>query len=268
MKAFDLDRVGGRRFLDALLGEVLGAGQDALRLFSAGAAARATRKPDRSPVTEADVAVERRLREFLARACPDAAFLGEESAPGEWSTTHAGLRFIVDPIDGTRAFMRGLDSWGILVGLEDDGDPVLGVVCLPARERLLVGVRGQGAYANGAPIRVSRVDKLADAAIAHGQLAQFAEHDCLPLLPLLATETYTQRGISDAYAHTLVLEGLLDAMVDPGVKPWDLCAIVPILEEAGGRFTDFQGARTVHGGAGIASNGLVHDELLELVSGA
>lgn len=267
MKAFDLDRLGGRRFLDALLGEVLAAGEEARRLFSAGAAARARRKPDRSPVTEADVAVERRLHDFLERACPDAAFLGEESAPGEWSATHAGLRFIVDPIDGTRAFMRGLDSWGILIGLEDDGDPVLGIVNLPAREQLFVGVRGAGAYKNGAPIRVSQVDVLADAAIAHGQLAQFAEQGVLPLLPRLATDTYTQRGISDAYAHTLVLDGTLDAMIDPGVKPWDLCAVVPILEEAGGRFSDFFGARTVHGGCGLASNGLVHGELLELVRG-
>lgn len=263
---FDLDRVGGRRFLDALVSEVLAAGEEASRLFAAGAGSRARKKPDRSPVTEADEAVERRLRDFLARSCPAAAFLGEETgaSPHEGS----GLRFIVDPIDGTRAFVRGLPTWAILVGLEAAGSPVLGVALLPALAELYVGFLGGGAYRNGRPLHVSAMEKVADAAIAHGALSQFVEAARVGLLESLADWTYTQRGVADFYGHTLVMDGRCDAMIDPGVQPWDLCAVAPLIHEAGGRFSDFDGTMTIYGGGAIASNGIVHDELLGLIRGA
>jgi histidinol-phosphatase len=268
MKPFDLDRVGGRRFLDALCDEVLAAGRQALALFAAGAASRARQKPDRSPVTEADEAVEVRLRGFLARERPDAAFLGEETGASPVTADGgAKMRFIVDPIDGTRAFLRGLDSWSILVGLEVEGEPVLGVALLPARDELYWGFLGGGAYKNGRPLRVSAVDRVEESAIGHGALAQFAEAGMVPSLERLARGTYTQRGTADFYGHTLVLDGRLDAMVDPALKPWDLCAVVPLVEEAGGRYSDFAGARTIYGGGCLASNGQVHDGMLTLIRG-
>src|SRR5690606_3582525 len=124
MTAFDLDRIGGRRALHTLVDEVLGAGEDALRLYRSGAADRVVRKPDRSPVTEADRLVEARLRRHFDRWRPKVGFVGEESGTRD---ARATMRWIVDPIDGTRAFLRGLPTWSILVGLEDEYGPALGI---------------------------------------------------------------------------------------------------------------------------------------------
>lgn len=263
--AFELDRLGGRRSLDALLDEVLAAGEDALAAFRAGAASRAQTKPDRSPVTEADQAVERRLRAFFAKRCPAAGFLGEES--GQGGDGAQALRFIVDPIDGTRAFLRGLATWSILVGVEADGEPALGIAYFPVSGDLYWGARGHGAYGNGRPLRVSRVASLDAALVCHGALQQFTEAGCAELLPRLADGTYTQRGFSDFDGYRHVLEGRSDAMVDPAIKPWDVIAAAVLVREAGGTFTSMTGEPTIHGGSGLASNGLVHDALLALLRG-
>jgi histidinol phosphatase-like enzyme (inositol monophosphatase family) len=259
---FDLDQIGGPRALGALVSEILAAGEEALALFRSGAGDRAERKGDDSPVTEADKRVEQRLRAFLAARFPTCGFLGEES--GESAGAQATSRFIVDPIDGTRAFMRGLDTWSILVGLEHEGTPVLGVAYLPAAEELFVGVVGEGATHDGRPVQLSRVAKLADALVAHGALAQFAGDAGLEMLRRLARASYTQRGPADFGGYRALLLGQADAVVDPGLAPWDMCAPAAIVRAAGGRFTSLRGEPTIYGGGAIASNGLVHDELVAL----
>lgn len=260
MAAFDLDRIGGRRALDALIDVVVDAGDEARRMFERGQAHVET-KPDRTPVTLADKMIEDRVRGFLAKAHPSAGFLGEETGA---SGPSSALRFVLDPIDGTRAFVRGLDTWSVLLGLEADGVPALGIAYLPAARDLFVGVIGGGAYDAGRPCRVSRVARLADATITHGVVAQFTENDLGALLPKLAAAT-SCRGLSDFDGYRQLLRGRVDAMIDPGVKPWDLCAAAVLVREAGGRMTSLAGEETIAGGSGLASNGLVHEELVSLL---
>lgn len=260
--SFDLDRIGGRPALDRLVDVVVEAGDEARRMFERGQA-RVETKPDRTPVTLADKMVEDRIRAFLAEAHPSAGFLGEETGA---SGPTGAMRFVLDPIDGTRAFVRGLDTWSVLLGLEAEGVPSIGVAYLPAARDLFVGVRGHGAYDNGRACRVSRVTMLADATITHGVVAQFTDNGLGALLPRLAEKAST-RGLSDFDGYRQLLRGKVDAMVDPGVKPWDLCAPAVLVREAGGWLTSLAGEETIHGGSGVATNGLVHAELLALLAG-
>lgn len=259
--AFDLDRIGGLSALHDLTREVLACGELALRLFHDGAAARLEKKGDASPVTEADRAVEAHLRAYLTRRYPTAAFLGEESGASEG----AEMRWIVDPVDGTRAFVRGLPTWSVLLGLEFDDVPVLGIALLPVTEELFVGWLGGGATMNGRPLRVSSVGTLADAAIGHGALSQFSAAGRLEALPRLATKTYTQRGFCDFANYRELLLGKLDAVVDPDVQPYDCAPAAVLVREAGGAYSDLTGAETIHGDGFVASNGKVHDEVIGLL---
>lgn len=266
MTAFDLDRIGGPRALSDLTREVLAAGELALRLYRGGAADRAERKPDRSPVTEADRAVEEHLLRYLRGRYPEAAFLGEET--GGAGPQGAGLRWVVDPIDGTRAFVRGIPTWSVLVTLEADGEPVVGIAYLPADDDLFVGVAGGGAQRQGRPLRVSSVAALEDAAVSHGAVAQFTDHGLGSMLTALGSGVDTQRGFADFDGYRQLLLGRVDAMIDPGVAAWDIGPAAVLVREAGGRLTSIAGEETIHGGSAVASNGLVHDALLALLADA
>lgn len=261
---FDLRRIGGQPALHELLNTILDAGELALgmqkAIFKDTNAIR--RKGDASPVTEADEAVKRSLEAHLRRQTPKAAFLGEEEGKQEDA---AELRWIVDPIDGTRAFIRGMDTWSVLVGLEADDEPVLGIAYMPAAGDLFVAARGHGATGNGRPLRLSSVDTLSKAAITHGALSQFAAGGVLGLLPKLEAATDTQRGFADFDGYRRLLFGQVDAMIDPSLEAWDMCAPAVLVREAGGRFTDFAGVETIHGSGAIASNGLIHDELIACI---
>lgn len=263
---WDLDRIGGWRALQALSDAVLAAGEAALQWFRAHPDGAASTKVDRSPVTEADRQVEARLREFCLRRFPDVAVVGEED--GESGTPGATRRFIIDPIDGTRAFVRGLPTWSVLVGLEDAGVPVLGIAYLPAAGELYVAVQGLGATGNGRPLRVSSIDKLEASLICHGSLQQFNDTGWNAALPALAQRSYTQRGFADFDGYRQVLWGRAEAMIDPGVKPWDICAAAVLVREAGGTLSSMSGSATIYEGSCVASNGLVHDELVALLAAA
>ncbi|MCB9658861.1 MAG: histidinol phosphatase [Sandaracinaceae bacterium] len=262
MDAFDLDRIGGHAALLALTDELLACGELALTLYSGGAAARTQRKPDRSPVTEADQLVEERLLRFLRKRYPDASVWGEETGAAEGTN---GLRFLVDPIDGTRAFVRGLPTWSVLLGLEADGEPVLGMALMPASGDLFVGAKGHGATMNGRPLRVSQVASLDDAVVSHGGLDQFRAAQRLDLPATLGERVYTCRGFADFDGYRQLLLGRVDAMVDLDIKPYDVCPAAVLVREAGGRFTSFAGHDSIHEPNTVASNGRVHDELLSLV---
>ncbi|MCA9535149.1 MAG: hypothetical protein KC593_15765 [Myxococcales bacterium] len=263
MDAFDLDRIGGHKGLAALTDELLACGELALRLYSGGAAARTQRKPDRSPVTEADQLVEQRLMGFLRKHYPDASFWGEETGSEDLGSN--GLRFLVDPIDGTRAFVRGLPTWSVLLGLEADGEPVLGMALMPANGDLFVGATGHGATMNGRPLRVSQVGSLDDAVVSHGGLDQFRAAQRTDLPAKMSERIYTCRGFADFDGYRQLLLGRVDAMIDLDIKPYDVCPAAVLVREAGGRFTGFSGRDSIHEANTVASNGLVHDALLELV---
>jgi histidinol-phosphatase len=207
-------------------------------------------KPDLTPVTEADRSVETELRRLLADARPDDAVLGEEEGPrgaGE-------RRWIVDPIDGTRNYARGVPVWATLIALEEAGSVRLGVVSAPALGRRWHAERGEGAFAWDERVGVSSVSRMEDAVVSFGHGAA---------APDLARRAWHARGFGDFWAHMLVAEGAVDGAIDAtGVAEWDLAAVQVIVEEAGGRFTDFAGDARIDGGSGVSSNGLLHGELL------
>jgi histidinol phosphatase-like enzyme (inositol monophosphatase family) len=217
------------------------------------------KKPDRSPVTIADREAEAIIRDHVRAAHPDAGFLGEETGTHEGST---GIRFIVDPIDGTRAFVRGWPTWSVLMGVEADGVPVVGIAYMPAAGDFFVAVKGGGATHNGRTVRVSKVAPLADTTVTHGGLQQFTMAGIGEALLRLSDACDIARGCPDFDGYRQILLGRSDAMVDPGVQPYDICAPAVLIREAGGRFTSFRGEETIYGGGAIASNGLIHDELV------
>jgi histidinol-phosphatase len=228
---------------------------DAVSLPSFRSGLEVETKADRTPVTEADRAVERELRELLSRERPGDAILGEE----EGGAGSGGRRWIVDPIDGTRNYARGIPVWGTLVALEEDAEIRAGVVSAPALGRRWWAERGGGAFANGDPLRVSTVSTIEEAVLS------FAYEDDVPAI---ARRAWHVRGLGDFWAHVLVAEGAVDAAVDArGVNEWDLAALVVIVEEAGGRFSDFDGNARIDTRSGMSSNGLLHDELLAALGG-
>ena len=210
-------------------------------------------KPDQTPVTEADRAVETELRTILGIERRRDAILGEE----EGQTGSSARRWIVDPIDGTRNYLRGVPVWATLIALEDHGQVTVGVVSAPALHRRWWAERGAAAHANGDVVRVSRVARPEDAVLT------FALEQSLPRL---AGRAWHARGYGDFWSHMLVAEGAVDGAIDAiGVSVWDLAAVQVIVEEAGGTFTDFAGEHRIDGNSAISSNGLLHADLLEAV---
>jgi len=202
---------------------------------------RVKTKPDLTPVTDADRATERLLRERIARDRPGESVLGEEEGDDGGPT-----RWIVDPIDGTRNFSRGIPVWATLIALEREGRIVCGVVSAPALGRRWWAARGEGAFADGSPIGVSTIAELRDASVSctHGR-------DLARLEPLV----WHARGLGDFWQHVLVAEGALEAGVDAQLALWDYAALEPIVLEAGGRLGELRGQF-------VSTNGLVHDEVL------
>ena len=211
-------------------------------------------KADLTPVTEADREVEATLRRILAEERPADAILGEEGG----TVGTGSRRWIVDPIDGTRNYARGIPVWATLVALEIDGLVSSGVVSAPALRSRWWAERGGGAFANGEPVHVSVIARVEEAVLSFS-----IEND----VPPLARRAWHARGLGDFWAHMLVAEGAVDAAVDAvGVKEWDLAPVQVIVEEAGGRFSDFGGSSRIDSGTAITSNGLLHEELLAAVA--
>jgi histidinol-phosphatase len=226
------------------------------------ASLRVERKPDDSPVTEADTRIEQRIRERIGATWPTDAVVGEE-----FGTTGGGARrrWILDPIDGTRKFVRGMPGFATLLALEDAGDMVVGVVSAPALGRRWWAARGEGAFADGQPIRVSRVADLSNAHLAHGAVEGFVSTGRLPGLAALAVRSWATSGYGDFWIHVLVAEGAAEAAYEAQVSLWDVAALKVIVEEAGGRFSDLSGASTAVGGNVLTSNGLLHDAVLRVI---
>ena len=220
-------------------------------------------KPDLTPVSDADLEVERQVRALLAVERPADAVLGEEhgvsgSGPRQW---------VVDPVDGTKNFVRGVPVWATLIALRVDGEVEVGVVSAPALGRRWWAARGHGAWAGpsadaGVRLRVSRVAGLADASLSYSSLTGWASSGRLPGLLQLSDAAWRTRAYGDFWSHVLVAEGAVDASFEPEVSLWDLAALQPVVEEAGGRFTDLAGSRGPDGGSVVCSNGLLHDAVL------
>jgi histidinol-phosphatase len=219
-------------------------------------------KPDLTPVTESDRAVELALRERVAAVSPGDAEIGEEFGS---NASNRSRCWIFDPIDGTKSYVRGLPTWSTLIGLQVDQEITVGVVSMPALGRRWWAARGTGAFADGVAIHVSAVPSLAQAQLAWGGIEDWDAVGRLDALIALGRACWRTRGIGDAWQYMLVAEGAAEIAVDPRPSIWDLAPLPVIIEEAGGRFTDLAGVRTLTGGSAIATNGLVHDAALAIV---
>jgi histidinol-phosphatase len=230
-------------------------------------------KDDRSEVTEVDRGTETMIRARLATARPGHAVLGEEE--GLVGSPDASHRWIVDPIDGTSNFVKGLPVWATLIALEHDGRLVVGVASAPALGRRWWAVRGSGAFAldtarldgpaaavSGRPIHVSDIATIAEAHLAYSDIGSFTQFGRGPQLTELTARCWRARGLGDFWMHVLVAEGAFDAAMEPIVNLWDLAAIQVIVEEAGGTFTNLEGEARADGGSALSSNGRLHTELL------
>jgi histidinol-phosphatase len=225
------------------------------------------RKRDSSPVTIADRGAEELLRAEIASEFSADGVLGEEfgDSPGT-----SGFRWILDPIDGTKSFIHGVPLFGTLVGLELNGECVLGVCGFPALDEVVYGARGLGAWwqkANGAPKRaqVSKVPHLSEALFCCTSIERWDRIGRRDAFDKLVSGAQLARGWGDCYGHALVATGRADVMVDAGMNPWDAAALLPIITEAGGHFLDWTGQPTIYGGNGVSVNSALKDEILDIL---
>jgi histidinol-phosphatase len=238
----------------------------AIRRFRAGDLHVAS-KPDLTPVTDADLAVEETLRSVLGRARPRDAILGEESG-----RTGAGRRcWVIDPIDGTMNYVRGVPVWATLIGLMEGTEVVVGVVSAPALGRRWWAARDNGAWTGrsltkASACRVSAVARLDDASLSYSDLADWERHGRLEQFLGLARSVWRCRAYGDFWSHMLVAEGAADIAAEPAVSLWDLAALQVIVEEAGGSFTDLSGKPAPDGGSAVSTNGRLHDDVLAMLT--
>ncbi|HEX3565755.1 MAG TPA: inositol monophosphatase family protein [Acidimicrobiales bacterium] len=230
------------------------AGELSLRWFRT-ADLRIDRKGDGTPVTEADRAVERFLREEIGRSHPGDGIVGEEEAPVPSSS---GREWVLDPIDGTKAFSRSVPLYANLLALDDEYGNAVGVINIPALGEMVWAGRGRGCFLNGAPARVSDRDTLDGAYVSSSGYESWADDALLNIKRAGAV----LRTWGDGYGYLLVATGRIDAMVDPAAERYDLAPLPVILSEAGGAFSDYQGGPSSAGGSGVATNGRIHQQLL------
>lgn len=249
-----------RSLLDAAVELVRQAGEMTLRWFRVEELA-IEHKVDGTPVTEADKTAERFLRTQISRHWPDDSIVGEEEPT---ATGTSGRTWIIDPIDGTKAFTHGVPLYCNLLTLNDEHGPAIGVINMPALGETVFAGRGLGCYVNDIPASVSSHPQLEG---AHVSTCGFDYWDDELLLAVKHAGT-NMRTWGDGYGYALVATGRIDAMIDPEVAVWDIAPMPVVLAEAGGRFTNFAGSSDLTHGTGLASNGLIHQELLALVSGS
>lgn len=245
-------------FANALADE---AGRIAMSFFRG--AFEVTTKADRTPVTEADVAIEAMVRAAIRDRYPGDGILGEE----EGSEGDSARRWIVDPIDGTKNFADGIQVWATLIALEVDGAPVVGVAHAPALGERYEAARGGGARLNGEPIRVSSTGTIEEASILHAGVASWIDGRTGGALLDLVREARRDRGFGDFWGHALVARGSAEAMVETELSTWDWAALKVVVEEAGGRLTRFDGSPPVHGGSVLTTNGVLHEALVRRLAG-
>ena len=236
------------------------AGEVAMKYYRGGF--EVTIKPDHTPVTQADREAEQAIKAILGRAYPDHGFLGEEL--GEEGPKER--RFIIDPIDGTKNFIRHVPIWAVLLGLEEAGEITAGVMLNPALGEMFWARRGDGAWSAGERLRVSDCERLDEATLLHSDLHLMREGGFWDPLVRLVDACRRTRGFGDYYGYGLVAGGKAEIYVETDLKPWDAAPVKILVEEAGGRLTDFSGRPTIYGGSVLATNGRLHEQTLALLS--
>ena len=250
--------------LEAMIAAARAAGEVALKYY--GGRFDVTLKADQTPVTQADREAERLIVDRLGRAFPDHGFLGEEFG----DSGARDRRFIIDPIDGTKNFVRGIPVWATLLALEELGEVTAGVIHNPALGELFWAQRGGGAFRNGERISVSPIVQLGEAQLIHSALRPLRESGYWERFGRLVDATDRQRGFGDYMGYTLVAEGKAEIYAEiyveeRGLKPWDLAPCKILVEEAGGVFTDLEGRSTIYTGSALATNGHLHEAALSLL---
>ncbi len=251
-----------KQLLDFAVRLARAAGDITLRHFKGSFIAE--RKADHSFVTIADLEAERNLRANIERTFPADGILGEEEFE---KIGTSGRRWIIDPIDGTYSFVHGVPLYAVLIGLEIDGESILGAVNLPAMNELVYAARGLGCFWNDEPAHVSATKSLGEALLLATDCGTCEQYGFGPAAQALQRQVSARRTWGDAYGHVLVATGRADIMLDPVMNVWDCAALPPIVEEAGGTFTDWQGVRTIHGGNAISTNGLLFDDVMKTIKG-
>lgn len=249
-----------RELLDFAVALGRGAGEITLQYFRKKP--ETSKKADGSYVTIADRQAEEYVRKRIAERFPDDGFLGEEE--GE-SSGRSGRRWIVDPIDGTFAFVHGVPFYGVLIALEVAEEMTIGVVNIPALGEIVSAAKGLGCFFNGEPARVSPTEEIKDALLLSTDFSACSQYGFGPAAELLQARAKTSRTWGDCYGYVLVATGRADVMLDPVMNLWDCAALLPIMQEAGGTFTDWRGVTTAFGGNAIATNGVLFDEVMGLV---
>jgi histidinol-phosphatase len=229
---------------------------------------RVDTKPDLTPVSDADKAAEDLVRTQLRRTRPRDAVVGEEFAP----TGHGSRQWVVDPIDGTKNFVRGVPVWATLLALLDEGEPVVGVVSAPALGRRWWAARGTGAWtgrslSSARRLHVSAVSDLADVSLSYSDLREWERAGRLEQFLTLDRQVWRSRAYGDFWSYMLVAEGGVDVAAEPHLELYDMAALVPVVVEAGGRFTSLEGKDGPFGGGAVATNGVLHDAVLATLAG-
>jgi histidinol-phosphatase len=237
-----------------------GAGEITLRYYQRSPETHT--KDDGSLVTIADLEAEAYLRREIAKEFPGDAILGEEEGETKGSS---GRRWIIDPIDGTFAFVHGVPFYGVLIGVEQDGEPTVGVVNMPALQEIVYGANDLGCFYNGCKANVSRTARIEDALLLCTDFQGCSRYGFGAAANELQTRARTSRTWGDCYGYVLLATGRADIMLDPVMNLWDCAALLPVVEAAGGTFTDWRGIRTVEGGNSIATNGRLYPEVMRVV---
>ena len=222
------------------------------------------RKQDSSPVTRADLEVERFLRDAIEELFPDHSILGEEFGETRKSSAY---RWIIDPIDGTQSFILGTPLFGTIIALERDEFPVLGVIYLPIQNQMMIGSAETGTFLDGKRCRVSQTTELADARVLITSPASLADEHTGKQMTKLATSSGVVRGFGDCYGYFLVACGVADVMLDSIMSYHDVAPLLPVIEGAGGRLTDTSGRVDLKAGNSLATNGLLHDQVVSMLGG-
>lgn len=246
--------------LDFAVELALAAGEITLKYFRKAPAT--DKKADGSFVTIADREAEAYLRQRIGERFPDDGLIGEEEGTTEGSS---GRRWIVDPIDGTFSFVHGVPFYGVLIGLEITGEPSLGVINIPGLNEIVYAAKGLGCFYNGEPTRVSTTTNLEESLLLSTDIAACHKFGFGKAIDEFQLRVKATRTWGDCYGYVLLATGRADVMLDPVMNIWDCAALLPVITEAGGTFTDWKGQTTIEGGNAIATNGLLFDEVMTIV---
>lgn len=251
-------KIALQELLDVAMEAAYLAGRKTLSYFNTGVPVEL--KSDDTPVTRADREAEALIREIIGKRYPGHSILGEEEGATEGD---APYKWIIDPIDGTKSFIHGVPLYGVLIGVEVEGKPSVGVIYLPALDDMISAATGLGCRWNGRPTGVSKVTNLSEALVVSASITTcFARSEAFGKL---CKKTRLQRTWGDAFGYAMVATGRADVIVDPVMNPWDCAPMLPILTEAGGHFTTWKGETTIWGPDSFATNGALYEQVLDIL---